>query len=313
MQYSTSACRRVAVSGATLCAPLRDGPNFTVRIGRIVHWLNGRSAARLGLVVLVLSTVAAAGWLAEALVEGRSGAALSILTAAVVLLSAFASSIAGFAFSALAGGAFAHLKIDPVHAVQTMVVCSIAIQSYAVWKIRESIRWRALWPMLAAGAATVPSGVWLLLHIDSALYAGGLGVFMTGYAAYLLLRREPRVIRGSVWADAFVGALGGVAGGLAGLPGALVTIWCSMRGWDKVQQRAVYQPFILAMQVVTILCLRWQAAAHIDVAQTLSIVPFALLGAVGGLALFRRISNGQFQLVMSALLAVSGVGLLVGE
>ena len=32
-------------------------------------------------------------------------------------------------------------------------------------------------------------------------------------------------------------------------PGSFVTIWCSMRGWDKLRQRATYQPFILAMQV----------------------------------------------------------------
>jgi hypothetical protein len=39
-------------------------------------------------------------------------------------------------------------------------------------------------------------------------------------------------------------------------------------------------------------------------------VPFALLGAIGGLAVFRRMSNQQFQVAVSALLVVSGMGLL---
>jgi hypothetical protein len=277
----------------------------------MMGWLDGPSAKRSALWALTLATLLAGNELAHAVVEGRPDAWLSIATAVVVLFSALASSIAGFAFSALAGSAFAHLEVDPVHAVQIMVLCSIAIQLYAVLRIRKSIRWIALWPMLAAGAVTVPAGVWLLVHIDGAAYTIGLGVFMTGYAAYLLLRREPGVIRGSAWVDAFVGALAGVAGGLAGLPGTFVTIWCSMRGWDKLQQRAVYQPFILAMQIVAIVCLRWQARVSFDVAQSLSVLPFALLGAVGGLALFQRMTNRQFQLALCVLLAVSGVGLLV--
>jgi uncharacterized membrane protein YfcA len=40
-------------------------------------------------------------------------------------------------------------------------------------------------------------------------------------------------------------------------------------------------------------------------------VPFALIGAVGGLAVFQRLSQKQFQVAVSLLLAVSGVGLLV--
>ncbi len=44
-------------------------------------------------------------------------------------------------------------------------------------------------------------------------------------------------------------------------------------------------------------------------AQALSFVAFALSGAIGGLAVFER-SGKQFQVVVSALLVVSGVGLL---
>ena len=143
------------------------------------------------------------------------------------------------------------------------------------------------------------------------MYAAGLGAFRTIYACYLVLRRKEHVVRGNAWRDALAGALAGIAGGLAGFPGAFVTIWCLMRGWDKLRQRAVYQPYILAMQLVTIACLRWQSPIHDSIAQDLAFVPFALVGAVGGLAVFQRLSQKQFQLVVSLLLAVSGVGLLV--
>jgi len=83
-----------------------------------------------------------------------------------------------------------------------------------------------------------------------------------------------------------------------------------MRGWDKLRQRAVYQPYILVMQLLTIACLQWQAPARMSITQDLHFVPFALLGAIGGLALFRRMSNRQFHGAVSLLLVASGIGLL---
>ena len=266
--------------------------------------------ARASLIVLGVSVLFASADVVSAIVHGHQAASMLIATAAVILVAALVSSIAGFAFSALAGSALAYLGIDKVHAVQTMALSSIAIQSYAVWKIRESIRWNSLWTMLAGGALTVPLGVWLLVHIDGVAYAAGLGLFVTIYGCYAVLRRQMRIVRGDAWGDAIAGALGGLTGGLASLPGMLVTIWCSMRGWDKRQQRAVYQPYILIMQIVTILCLQWQAPIDIRATQDLRFVPFALLGAVGGFAAFERMTNKQFHVVVSALLVVSGVGLL---
>ena len=145
-------------------------------------------------------------------------------------------------------------------AVRTMVLCSTGIQLYAVWRIRHAIRWSPLWPMLAAGALMVPLGVWLLLHVDAALYGVGLGAFLSAYGLFAVFRRDDLVVSGSPWRDAGAGALGGLAGGLAGLSGSFVAIWCSMRGWGKDAQRAVYQPFILVMQIWTLVCLRWLAS-----------------------------------------------------
>ncbi|HYQ99177.1 MAG TPA: sulfite exporter TauE/SafE family protein [Casimicrobiaceae bacterium] len=250
------------------------------------------------------------GLFAGEIVDHRDGAWIALATAGVMLLAALVSNIAGFAFCALAGSALAYLGTDPVRAVQAMVVCSTATQVYAVWTLRDVIRWRSLGSMIAAGTATIPLGVWLLVHVDAGYYAAALGAFLTAYGGYLLLRRGSLVVEGTPLRDAMAGALGGIAGGLAGLPGSIVTIWCGMRGWDRLRQRAVYQPYILAMQVVTVICLRLQALVRMSLAQDLRYVPFALLGALGGLAIFRRITNGQFRTAVGVLLAVSGVGLL---
>ena len=267
--------------------------------------------SRAALVGLSVWAIAEFGDIAKAIAESRHGAWITIATAAVVLFAALLSSIVGFAFSAIAGSALAYFGLDPVSAVRTIVLCSCAIQLYSVWKLRASIRWRPLWLLLLSGALTVPMGVWLLIRLDASFYVAGLGLFLIGYGSVVLVRRETHVVRGGNWTGAIAGAFGGLAGGLAGLPGASVTIWCSMRGWDKQQQRAVYQPYILAMQLLTIICLHWLAPSHALPARDLAFVPFALFGAMGGFALYQRMSNKQFHMATSALLLSSGIGLLV--
>jgi len=277
-------------------------------IARLREWMRGRGVARMSLAVLVLWMICELGRIALGVADGD--ATLLFTIAAIVGLSALMSSIAGFAFAALAGSCFAYLPVEHVDAVQTIVLCSIAIQLYGVWNIRASIRWTPLWPMFAAGMVTVPLGVWVLVHVHGSAYVAGLGVFLTAYGCYAVFCREPLVVRGDAWRDAVAAALGGFAGGLAGISGSFVTIWCSMRGWDKRRQRAVYQPFILAMQVVTLAWIARQAPTGIHAMQDLRFIPFALIGAVAGMAVFQRITSRQFHVVLSALLIVSGVGLL---
>ena len=232
--------------------------------------------------------------------------------AGVVFAAALVSSIAGFAFSALAGAALLRLLEDPLRTVTVIVTCSIAIQAYSVWSLRRAIEWRKLWPFLAGGALTVPLGVWLLARLPPHLFALGLGTFLVVYGMYLLLRRNAPLLRPTLRSDVLAGALGGVAGGLAGFPGSFVTIWCAMRGWPKERQRGVYQPYILLMQLEALLCLRVASPGAVTAEMLALYVPVALAAAYVGLAFFRSMTDRQFNKAVYLLLIVSGVSLLAG-
>ncbi len=235
-----------------------------------------------------------------------------VAAALVIFAAALVSSIAGFAFSALSAAALVRLLENPVQAVSVMIACSIAIQAYGVWALRGSIEWRLLWPFVAGGAATVPLGVWLLTRIPSQMFAAGLGLFLVVYGLYMLCRGKPPVLGRSPALDALAGALGGLVGGIAGFPGSFVTIWCGMQGWGKERQRALYQPYILIMQLEALACLRLSAPQAMTAEVFLLYMPMALVAACAGLALFRRMSGGQFTLVVHVLLIGSGLSLLGG-
>jgi uncharacterized membrane protein YfcA len=234
-----------------------------------------------------------------------------IETAAVILVAATISSVAGFAFAALAGIGLAFVAPEPVRVVHTIVLCSIATQLYAVWQLRAQIRVRAMAPMLLSGALTVPLGTWFLLHVNATTYRLGLGAFLIAYGAFSILHAAERTVRVTPLRDAVAAALAGFVGGLTAFPGALMTIWCALRGIDKTSQRAIYQPFILTMQIVTAASLHVLGRAQIGAQHDLQFVAFAIAGAAIGFAWFRRLSAAQFRVALNVLLIVSGVGLFI--
>ena len=128
----------------------------------------------------------------------------------------------------------------------------------------------------------------------------------------MLFRRPIRLHRdfGAI-GDAAAGVIGGVTGGLAGFPRALVTSWCGVKGLDKRRQRGVYQPFILIMQIAALLAIyltRSQGSSDLDPIAW-AHVPAALLGTWCGLALFMHLTDRQFSVAVNLLLIVSGIGL----
>lgn len=231
----------------------------------------------------------------------------------IILLAATVSSTVGFAFSAIAGAMILHYVPNGVEAVQTMMSASIGIQAYSVAGLWRSIRWSRCAPFIFGGVAAMPVGIVLLLHLEPRTYALAIGAALAAYGLYMLLRR-PVVLRSGERraADVLVGALGGITGPLAALPGTWLTIWCGLRGWDKVTQRAVYQPYILVMQLIglgALLVVKPQqgalAGAHLAYA-----LP-GLAGAVIGLRFFRWMTDTQFQRAVYLALVASGAALAV--
>ncbi len=285
---------------------------------KLVHgsrlWLG--HVADPGLLGTVIVGVLGLGFLAaEGAVLSAQGADRATVVLVAVLAASTVSSIAGFAFSALCGAMLFHLMDSPVHAVQVMIVCSIAIQLLSVAALWRSIDWPSLPVFLAGGVLGVPAGVWLLLHLQVGAYRVVIGALLITYGGYLLFRRPNRPLRMGPLSDACAGFLGGLTGGLAGFPGAFVTIWCGLKGWDKAHQRGVYQPFILVMQPITLVVIYLMRPSSGTVPQldfkTLVFVPAALLGAWCGLRIFKWLSDRQFELAVNALLIVSGIGLIL--
>ena len=237
------------------------------------------------------------------------------LTVAAVFTASLLSSLVGFAFSPLCGAMLFQFRHDPVAVVQIMLLCSVANQSLSVWLMRKDVDWRQLLPILVPGAAGVLCGVQALLHLQVDIYVRLLGGFLVVYGAYMLFRPPITLARTGIVGDTVAAFVGGIFGGLAATPGAPVSIWCAMKGWDKTRQRALYQPFILVMQIVALIAIPAMRASNSAQFAFPSMVylyiPAGLIGTVVGYSCFRKLTNRQFGVALNVLLAASGTGLLL--
>jgi uncharacterized protein len=305
--------RRKLADSAVLAAARQQRADHVRHL--VVTGLRWWAHARAACVVAAIALGSAALVIGYATLLSWEGVPASALTLSAVLLASTVSSIAGFAFSAVCGAMLLQTMSDPVQVVEIMMVCSIAIQSLSVLVLWRGIDWRVLLPFLVGGAVGLPFGVWLLMHVGHVGFREVIGVLLIGYAAYALVKQPISIGTRGALVDACVGFVGGITGGLAAFPGAAVTIWCGMMGWEKQQQRGIYQPFILIMQILALTLIELMRGSatggtrfHLD---PLQFIPAALLGTWLGLMIFRRISEKLFARMVNLLLIVSGIGLVV--
>jgi uncharacterized protein len=133
------------------------------------------------------------------------------------------------------------------------------------------------------------------------------------YSAYTLARPPMKPVTGAgATADAGVGFLNGILGGLTGLAGILTTIWCGMRGWPRDEQRATFQPIGVAIFAMSGLWLGVNGSLTMDTAWFFVIgLPVLLAGTWVGLKLYGHLDEAGFRKVVLVLLLLSGVALVV--
>ncbi len=205
------------------------------------------------------------------------------------------------------------LVLSPVRAAPLVVACSIVAQLVTLPAIWRQIEWRLATPFLIGGLLGVPLGTWLLGSVPTAALRAGFGWFLIVYCAVMLaLRKWPALEIGGRPADAGVGFCGGVLGGLAGLSGALPTLWAGLRGWGKQRQRGLFQAFnsaILCCALVT-----QGMGGYLD-AEFVRLLGYALPGTLAGAWLGRRIytrlGDRRFNQVVLAVLLFGGIATVV--
>jgi len=167
---------------------------------------------------------------------------------------------------------------------------------------------------IVGGLVGVPIGLWLLQSLPTHIFAGGLGLFLIIYSALVLLKPDSLRISLSGWKPAVaMGAAGGIVGGFSAFPGSIPVVYLGLRGLSKTETRNITQPYILALQLVSLSILALIRPAIFNTQFWLLwalTLPAVLLGTSTGVALYRRLSEVNFRRAVLILLMVSGVSMI---
>lgn len=242
------------------------------------------------------------------------------LLVVILAASALMSGLSGFGFSAI--GALCLIVLPPKLGVPLLMTLSAANQLMSLRQLKHELKPIGEWwpdgpaPYLLGGLIGVPIGLAILSALPTVNLMLVFGALLVVYAGYSLFR--PHRIRASVnggWlASSLVGMSGGVIGGFTAFPGAPVVVWSGLRHLSKHDSRAIVQPYIFGLQVLSIALLALQRPQTFDRTYWLLVaitVPVVLPCTLMGVKLYRSLSDINFRRVTFILLGVSGLGLLV--
>lgn len=233
---------------------------------------------------------------------------------AVFLLGTFlgglTSGLAGFAMGLVVSGVWLHL-ITPLQTATLIVGFGLVTQGYAIWRLRAAFDWSSVGPFILGGAFGVPVCTMLLTYVDPGAVRIGVGGLLIAYSLYNLARPRLKPIAAGLPSELAVGGLNGLLGGITGLTGIVVTIWCQLVGLPKDKQRTVFQPVNLATILLSVISLSLAGAVTKEVTRLYLLgLPVLLAGLWSGFKLYGKLDDAGFRKVILLLLLVSGVALI---
>src|SRR5258708_22326760 len=148
-------------------------------------------------------------------------------------------------------------------------------------------------PYLLGGLLGVPVGLAILSSLPTADLMLVFGGFLVLYAGYSLLRPHGvhATVRGSWLSSSLIGMSGGVIGGFTAFPGAPVVVWSGLRHLPKRESRAIVQPYIFVLQLLSIALLALQRPQTFDRTYWLLVAitaPVVLPCTLMGVKLYRQ-------------------------
>lgn len=236
-------------------------------------------------------------------------------TLALFLLTTFfggiVTGLAGFAMGLVVSGVWLHI-LTPAQTAMLIVGYGLLVQTYGIWKLRRALDWRVVAPFVLGGAIGVPIGTALLTYIDADYLRVAVGVLLAVYSTHSLARPHFKPMHAGFAVETGIGLVNGVLGGLTGLTGPIITMWCQLRGFPKDRQRTIYQPVILAAFAMSAVSLSLAGAVTRELTRlyVYGLLPLGA-GLWVGLHLYGHLDENAFRKVILILLLLSGLVLMV--
>jgi uncharacterized protein len=227
-------------------------------------------------------------------------------------VAALVTGLAGFAFGLVAAALWLY-ALTPIQTTALIVGYGLLVQGYAVWKLRHSLNVGRLVPLIAGSAIGIPCGILVLQWMPPTYLRATIGVLLILFSLYNLLRPPlPTMKQAGRAADTGAGFLNGVVGGATGLAGIVIVIWSSLRGWQRDEQRAAFQPTGVATFLMVIVALGGTGIVTAEIIKLFALgLPALAIGTWLGWSLYGKLDEAKFRKAVLVLLLLSGISLVM--
>ncbi len=235
-----------------------------------------------------------------------------LLSMAFVLLGGFVYGCTGFGFGLVMVPLVAS-QLAPATAVPLSHLVGLPLSAALAWSQRRALRRSLLLPLICGAVLATPVGVLLLdrLPVDpmKLIVAGFIALF-----ALLLLAGWTLPVASERFAPSFlVGAVGGLLGAAAGIPGPPVLLFLINQREGRESFRATLATFFFLTAIANLAGYGTAGMLDQDLLWTaVALMPAALLGAALGTRLSGRLNAGTFRIAVLLLALLSAVILALG-
>jgi len=229
-----------------------------------------------------------------------------------ILIAGAVSGATGVALPLIAGPVFL-MSFPPVEAVALTALCSITGQLFSISLLHRAIAFEFRARLMMAGMLGVPLGSALLTRLSPPMVHVSLGAMIVLGGVWGLFQptsRDPRRVGRA--AELLVGLTGGLTAGLVGASAVVPALWCAWHGLSKERQRAIMQPFILVMQLASLISLTvWGSLGRSLLNDYGMVLMPLLIGVGGGVACFHFFPSRFVTRAVLSLVTLSGLALLL--
>ena len=241
----------------------------------------------------------------------------------IVALAGFVSGLSGFGFSAV--GIAVLWFMPPTRAIPLLMALSIANQLLSMNQLKHDMLPTSQWwshgptAYVAGGVCGVPFGIWVMANLPAAELTLVTGIVLLLYSIWMVVKPHTLSIsKTSSTEHMLVGMVGGLVGGFTAFPGSVLVVWASLKNLSKTEQRAIVQPYILAMQIISLISMIFMRSGDLtsnpfDMTFWMCfalLVPIVLPMTKLGVIAFKKLSDMNFKNITLGLLAFSGGGLV---
>lgn len=233
-----------------------------------------------------------------------------VATSAIIFLGVFTQSLVGFGSALVVMGILPGL-IGVEVSVPLVALVGLTLELILLVRYRNFIQFRVILPLILAAYVGIPFGVWALSRLPEDVFLIILGVVLSTYAVYALIKVQLPRLTHPGWGY-LAGFLAGLLGGAYNTSGPPVIIYGNAKNWPLETFKSNLQGFFLFSNVFVVAnhLLQQNMSRQVGL-YYLWALPAIGLGVLVGTSLDRYINPMIFRRIVLLILLGLGIRMIL--